>query len=71
MSDTQDITEFRTSTRAWLEANCPAEMRRPMASEDDVCWGGRNWKFASTAQREWLERMAERGWTVPANGSGR
>ena len=66
MSDTQDITEFRTATRAWLEANCPAEMRRPMASEDDVCWGGRNWKFASTAQREWLERMAERGWTVPA-----
>ena len=66
MNDTQDLTEFRTATRAWLEANCPAEMRRPMASEDDVCWGGRHWKFASTAQREWLERMAERGWTVPA-----
>ena len=66
MSETQDITEFRTATCAWLEANCPAEMRRPMTSEDDVCWGGRGWKFASTAQREWLERMAERGWTVPA-----
>ena len=66
MNDTQDLTEFRTATRAWLEANCPAEMRRPIASEDDVCWGGRNWKFASTAQRQWLERMSERGWTVPA-----
>lgn len=59
-----DVDEFRTQTRAWLEANCPPEMRLPMASEDDVCWGGRNWKFASDAQRVWLERMAERGWTA-------
>ena len=36
-----------------------------MASEDDVCWGGRNWTFASEAQRCGCERMAERGWTVP------
>lgn len=59
-----DIETFRSDTRHWLEANCPPEMRLPMASEDDVCWGGRNWKFASDAQRIWLERMAERGWTA-------
>ena len=34
-------------------------------SEDDICWGGRNWAFASDAQRQWLEAMAGRGWTVP------
>ena len=42
MSDTSTLEEFRAETRAWLEANCPAEMRTPMASEDDICWGGRN-----------------------------
>ena len=60
-----DIDTFRQQTRAWLEANCPAEMRQPYKSEDDQCWGGRRWKFASDAQRLWLARMAERGWTVP------
>jgi alkylation response protein AidB-like acyl-CoA dehydrogenase len=64
-AEATDIARFRTETRAWLEANCPAEMRRPMASEDDICWGGRHWTFASDAQRQWLERMAGRGWTVP------
>ena len=38
-----DLDSFRAETRAWLEANCPAEMREPIRSEDDVCWGGRNW----------------------------
>ena len=66
MNETQEITEFRASARAWLEANCPAEMRHAMTSADDACWGGRQWKFASDAQRQWLERMGERGWTVPA-----
>ncbi|WP_205481176.1 acyl-CoA dehydrogenase family protein [Sphingomonas arenae] len=60
-----DLDQFRAETRAWLEANCPAEMRTPMRSEDDACWGGRNWTFQSDAQRQWLEVMATRGWTVP------
>ena len=60
-----DLDSFRTETRAWLEANCPPEMRQPIRSEADVCWGGRNWTFQSDAQRQWLEAMAERGWTVP------
>jgi acyl-CoA dehydrogenase len=60
-----ELDTFRSQTRAWLEANCPPEMREPMRSEADACWGGRNWTFQSDAQRVWLERMAERGWTVP------
>ena len=60
-----DIESFRTETRDWLKANCPPEMREPMRSEADACWGGRNAVFQSDAQRQWMERMAERGWTVP------
>jgi acyl-CoA dehydrogenase len=60
-----DLEVFRSETRTWLEANCPPEMRTPIRSEADICWGGRNWTFQSDAQRRWLEVMAERGWTVP------
>src|SRR6478736_6718947 len=39
-------------------------MRQPIRSEADICWGGRNWTFKSDAQQQWLEVMADRGWTV-------
>jgi len=60
-----DLATFRAETRAWLLENCPPEMRQPVVTEDDVYWGGRNATFQSEAQRLWLERMAERGWTTP------
>ncbi|MFN5482800.1 MAG: acyl-CoA dehydrogenase family protein [Brevundimonas sp.] len=60
-----DLETFRAETRAWLEANCPAEVRGPIESEADVIWGGRNAVFRTPAHRHWLERMAERGWTAP------
>jgi acyl-CoA dehydrogenase len=59
------LAGFRAETRAWLDANCPAEMRLPVESEADVCWGGRSFAFKSAAQQLWLERMAAKGWTVP------
>jgi acyl-CoA dehydrogenase len=59
------LEAFRAEARAWLEANCPAEMCEPVASDSDICWGGRKWRFKSDAQKRWLERMAARGWTVP------
>ncbi|QXQ06308.1 acyl-CoA dehydrogenase family protein [Sphingosinicellaceae bacterium] len=62
---TDQLEAFRAETRDWLEANCPSEMREPVARDADICWGGRNVKFASDAQRLWLERMGARGWTVP------
>jgi acyl-CoA dehydrogenase len=64
-SETPDLDRFRSETRAWLAANCPAEMRKPMQGDEDNFWGGRNTEFASDAQRVWFERMRDRGWTVP------
>lgn len=64
---TSDALEaFRRTTREWLEANCPPEMRRPATSEADICFGGRRFTFQSEAQQVWMQRMAERGWTVPS-----
>jgi acyl-CoA dehydrogenase len=60
-----DLEAFRAETRAWLEANCPPEMREPIRDDDDVCWGGRGVKFKNEAQKLWLERMGAKGWTVP------
>jgi alkylation response protein AidB-like acyl-CoA dehydrogenase len=54
----------RAELAAWLEANCPPEMRAPVG-EEDICWGGRRWAFQSEAQKLWLERCAARGLTVP------
>ncbi len=59
------LETFRAETRAWLEQNCPDSMRKPIRSEADICWGGKNWTFASDDQRIWMERMVEKGWTVP------
>jgi alkylation response protein AidB-like acyl-CoA dehydrogenase len=60
-----DLDQFRERTRAWLEANCPPEMREPMRGEKDACWGGRKFEYQSPAQKQWLDAMAGRGWTVP------
>lgn len=61
----QDLDSFRHETRVWLEANCPAEMRQPVTSDADICWGGRRARFSSPAQKHWLDVMAARGWTTP------
>ncbi len=61
-----DLDGFRKEIRVWLEENCPDEMRKPMNSETDACWGGRNWEFQSEDQKLWLERMVAKGWTAPS-----
>ena len=60
-----DLETFRAEARAWLEENCPAEMRTPAKGDEDVCWGGRNFVFQSDAQKLWLERCVAKGYTVP------
>jgi len=60
-----DLDAFREEVAAWLEENCPASMRTPLKSDDEICWAGRKFNFISDDQKLWLDRMAEKGWTVP------
>ncbi|GAA0755441.1 alkylation response protein AidB-like acyl-CoA dehydrogenase [Erythromicrobium ramosum] len=61
-----DLDTFRSETRSWLEANCPAEMREPVRDESDIYWGGRRATFKNDAQKAWLEACVAKGYTVPA-----
>jgi len=56
---------FRQEVRDWLEINCPESMRKPYRNEAEACWGGRNCEFYSEDQKNWLQRMVSKGWTVP------
>ncbi|WP_445157544.1 acyl-CoA dehydrogenase family protein [Halomonas sp. E14] len=60
----KDKAAFRQQVREWLEANCPASMRTPMA-EHEMVWGGSQVEFVSQDQRLWFERMRDRGWFCP------
>ena len=60
-----DLDAFRQEVRTWLEENCPKSMRTPFSADNDQCWGGRDFKFKSEEQRQWLQRMADKGWTAP------
>lgn len=55
------IDEFRQICREWLEANCPASL---LGTKEEI-WGGRKASYANPDSKLWLDRMAERGWTVP------
>ena len=60
-----ELDTFRAETRAWLEANCPAECRGPVENEEDRVWGGRNAVYPTPAHKVWLDRMGAKGWTAP------
>ena len=62
---TDDLNTFRQETRAWLEANCPPEMRQPVTGEKDTVWGGRDQSQLTPPQKAWMDAMGARGWTVP------
>jgi len=55
---------FREETRSWLEDNCPKTMRTPMPG-DEMPFPGRRATFKNPETKLWLDRMAEKGWTVP------
>ncbi len=66
MSETaEQLSTFQAELRAWLEENCPQEMRDGRNDETTICWGGKNWNFTSDAQRTWLQRCVTKGYTVP------
>ena len=58
------LETFRAETRRWLEANCPASMRTS-GGEEEAVWGGRHATYVNPDSKIWLDRMAEKGWTVP------
>jgi alkylation response protein AidB-like acyl-CoA dehydrogenase len=55
-----DLATFRNETRNWLAQNCPEGARGP----GPVHSGSTKQTFNADTQ-QWLEVMAERGWTVP------
>ena len=59
-SNVRNLSDFRRETRAWLKENCPPGARGP----GQVAWGSNRIELEPDT-RLWLERMAERGWTVP------
>jgi alkylation response protein AidB-like acyl-CoA dehydrogenase len=54
------LDDFRAETRAWLAENCPPGAR----GSGPVSIGSRSLDLGADVAL-WLERMAERGWTVP------
>ena len=59
-----DLTAFREEVRGWLEENCPPSMRTPMPA-DESPGGGRRAVYKNPDTKVWMDRMAERGFTVP------
>lgn len=59
-----DNEEFYETAYAWLEENCPASQRTRAVAAESV-YGGRKCVFPSQDAKVWLQRMADKGWTVP------
>jgi len=55
-----ELEEFRAEVAAWLEDNCPPGARGP----GQIAVGSSKIELEPDVAL-WLERMAERGWTVP------
>jgi acyl-CoA dehydrogenase len=60
----QDLDQFRTAVRQWMEANCPESQRQAITPEEQF-WGGRRGEFASADAKLWYERMRDQGWIAP------
>jgi alkylation response protein AidB-like acyl-CoA dehydrogenase len=57
-----DLKNFRETTRAWLEEHCPPGAR----GLGEVSNGSTKIVIEDADTRLWLERMVEKGWTVPS-----
>jgi alkylation response protein AidB-like acyl-CoA dehydrogenase len=61
-----DLDTFRDSVRAWIAQNYPASLRAPLhLDSDDVPWGGKRTAYGNPDVVTWMNRMSERGYTVP------
>tara|TARA_B100000767_G_scaffold238134_1_gene232712 strand:+ start:2201 stop:3394 length:1194 start_codon:yes stop_codon:yes gene_type:complete len=59
-----DLTEFKQQTTEWLEANCPASMRKIQIRSEGV-FGGKQFTFPSDDAKLWFDLMVDKGWTAP------
>jgi len=64
MTDKKELETFRLEAHEWLQSNCPKSMRGKFTVADEY-WGGRRAKITTKDQQQWLERMSQKGWTVP------
>ncbi len=60
----QDLEQFRSEVRQWLETNCPESQRQPITPEEQY-FGGRGSEFPSEDARIWFERVRDQGWICP------
>ena len=60
MSTNKEKEEFGLETRTWLQNNCPEGAKGP----GQTAWGSSKIVLERDVAL-WLERMSERGWTVP------
>ncbi len=60
-----ELNEFRAEARAWLEQNCPDTMRTNMPA-DEFPSGGQRTTYKNPDTKLWMDRCAERGYTVPS-----
>jgi alkylation response protein AidB-like acyl-CoA dehydrogenase len=61
----ENLDAFRADVAKWLAENCPPSMRLPLKSEEETNWGGRRKKYTNPEEKQWLDRMAAKGWTCP------
>ena len=64
LSETSDHAAFRTGLHDWLDAHCPAALRRPEAAIH-LAWGGRDRRGQDPEAIAWMEAMASRGFIAP------
>lgn len=55
---------FREEIRLWLEMNAPVSMRLSMPPAETP-WAGRKGRFPNPETRDWLQLMADKGYTAP------
>ena len=63
----EQLENFRQEVKSWLDENCPASMRNgadPATPTDEV-WGGRKAEYKNPESKIWLDRMGQKGWTMP------
>ena len=60
----QDLEQYRSEVRQWLQDNCPESQRQPITPEEQY-FGGRDSQFPSEDAKLWFERVRDKGWICP------